>query len=658
MKVSHNWLQTYFDKKIPDINKLADLFTFHSFEIEDVEEIKNNIGEIVDTVLDAKVLPDRAHYALSHKGIAEEIAVLNNVSIKKRYADEIPAITNIKPTIKIENTDFCRRYIGRYIEIDSVKDSPQWLVDSLDSIGQRSINSIVDITNYIMYDIGQPLHAFDADKIKGKIIIRKANDGEKITLLDNREIILTSLDNVIADEEGPLVIAGAKGGRRAEINETTRKIIIESANFDPSGVRQTSTKYDIRSDSSKRFENEITPELAVHGMNNACALIKEIIPAVSFGPIVDEYPVKFKKTVIEFNPTYIEERLGIKIPLDEIKRILKNINIVIDQDKKDEYIWHLSIPYERLDLNIREDIVEEVGRIYGYDKIEGILPSKIKHNLTVLPMFYLCEKIRNKLVENGFSEVSLYTLVDKGDFEALKPLTRDKSFARNNLNDGMLISLEKNALNADLLGLEAIKIFEIGHVFDGDIGESIMISIGVAQIKKVKGLKSENILRDTIKLLETDFGIGESMGIFVNNVNLSVCEFNMDKILENYKVEPLYETLDYSPISKNHYKRFSIYPFIVRDIAVFVLESNSNNTSSDDEAQIVWQVIEKGIEISGAKELLVRHSLFDIFKKEGKTSYAFRIVFQSMEKTLTDGEVSPIMAKINSAIKEKGWEVR
>jgi len=696
MKISHNWLQTYFKEPIPSTKELEVFFAAHSFEIEGVEEFRMSDIRKTDSILDLKILPDMAHYCLSHEGIASEIAFITGMKMKDRQVPEIRPTLKDEPPVAVTDPKFCRRYMARLVEVKPLQDegSPQWLRQSLEAIGSRSINPIVDITNYVMYDIGQPMHAFDADKVKGPLTIRPALEEEKITLLDGRELALTINDNVIADDQGPLVVAGAKGGKRAEITGSTKRIIIESANFEPTAVRRTSTKYDIRSDSSKRFENEISPELASQGMANACDLIKQLYPDAQFGPVVDIYPSKPKQTVIEFDPAYLEERLGVKIPLDEAKDILERMGVLVTPAKagvqdlndtasgntldsrlrgNDKAPWSLTIPYKRLDLVIKEDIVEEVGRIYGYDHIVGILPPTLPHPPAMNPGFYLSEKIKNILVGKGFSEVSLYTLVEKGEVETLKPLAKDKAFARPDLSLGMLACLERNALNADLLGLEAIKIFEIGHVFKKD-SEEIHLAIGAKQIKKVKSLKSENLIQEALEALgkEISFGNGSDSGS--DNVNAVIsAAFSKAKIQPNGIVEinlfPLIEVLQsdsalkdlnikdlnikdlhFQPASNNRYQKFSLYPFIVRDIALFVPESVTSET--------VWQTIEKGIDKAGAKELLVKHSLFDVFKKDGKTSYAYRLIFQSFERTLTDDEVAKVMSEVSVLLKGEGWEVR
>lgn len=664
MKISRNWLQTYFEKEIPSAEKLAELFTFHSCEIESLEEIiyseKTSDGkthEIKDCILDLKVLPDRAHYALCHKGVAEEVSVLTGQTLKPRwFLKSLPKVSSDqKKAARIEDEKFCRRYTGRNIELSKVEPSFLWMETALTAIGQRAINSIVDATNYIMFDIGQPLHAFDAGKIKGDLVIRAAKEGEKITLLDDREIILTADDHVIADDLGALDIAGVKGGKRAEISSTTTNILLTSCNFDPTMVRRTSTKYNLRNEASKRFENEISADTASHGLDHLSAIISEMYPEAKFGPIIDQYPLKAKQTVMTFDFAYLEERLGIKVPLDEAKKILEGMGIGVKVASGGETfpppggLASLTIPYERLDLVIKEDIVEEIGRIYAYDHVQGILPPLSAGKVDVLPTFYLAEKIKNILADLGFSEVSLYTLVEKGDIETAKPLAKDKAFARNNLSDGMLACVEKNALNADLLGLSAVKVFEIGHIFAKD-SEEIHLVLGTAQIKKVKGFKSDSIISETIKKLENVLGLtlkGRSQ--VGKNVNYSVYEIDLEPLIKSFKAGS-FESLSFKPASTNRYQRFSLYPFIVRDVAVFVPESISGEN--------VWKIIKMGITEAKAGDLLVRHALFDTFKKEGKTSYAFRLVFQSMEKTLTDDEANIIMEIIYSGLKKEGWEVR
>lgn len=651
MKISRNWLQKYFDANIPSADKLGEIFTFHSFEVESIENISKSGDVEEDYVLDVKVLPDRAHYALSHKGVALEVAVNTGMSQKDGYEQPLADDLDKKVLINVQDPDFCKRYIARYISLGNIpSDSPIWLKNALNSIGQRSINPIVDITNYVMYDIGQPLHAFDADKVSGSISIRYAKQGEKITLLDGREIELTSSDSVIADDKGPLVVAGAKGGKRAEIDANTKNIIIESANFHPTMVRKTSTKYDIRSDSSKRFENEISPELAKHGMHNVCKLIQQICTGSKFGPINDNYPKPVSKTTIDYDPKYISERLGVEISDEEIAKILQNLGFIVSG-------CCTSPPFDRLDIRIQDDLVEEIGRIYGYDKIVGKLPPQIVGEKSpILAIFFTSELIKSKLIELGLSEVSLYSLVEHGHHETLKPLARDKAFARSQLSNGMIDCITRNTVNADLLGLQAIKVFEIGQVFGKD-QEKTHLVIGANQIKKIKGYKAENILNEIVAKLSDELGFKIDGTITSDKTgNIKVIEIDLDQVAKNLvDGNSKYSSRDISnlkldKISDNKYQKFSLYPYIVRDIAVLV----PNNIQPEN----VWSCILDAIEGTNSTDLLKRKDLFDTYTKDDSTSYAWRMVFQSDDRTLTDNEIQTIMDKIYSAIKEKGWTVR
>jgi len=639
MKTSSNLLKTYFDKEIPAPEKVAELLTFHSFEVEGVEK------KTSDTVFDIKVLPDRAHYCLCHKGIAGELHAITSIPLHVHEYKDIKTSKVKDFSIKIEDNKLCRRYVGRRIEGVKVGPTPEWLKEYIEVLGGRSINNIVDATNFIMMDVGQPLHAFDADKVKGNITVRLAKKGETITTFDGKNVNLDEKCLLIADDAGPLAIAGIKGGNRAEVDENTKNIILESANFHPTETRRTSGRIGILTDASKRFENEITPELAMEAMIKLSELISDIGGNdMKMGEIVDEYPNKVKQSEFEFEPSSIEKRLGISIPLKEAKAILERMNIKVSELKDNK--WQITIPFDRLDLTMSEDIVEEVGRIYGYEHIKGILPPKTDKKGDILPAYYISEKIRNTLVDQGFSEVSLYSLVSKGDIEVLKPLASDKAFVRKNLIDGMISCVEKNALNADLLGLDCIKVFEIGKIFSND-GERYSLAIGVCQIKKQKGISSKDILEGVIELLP--YRCPTSVKVVGKS---AVCEIDLDEIIKLFKADKnaSYEELDLKPASNNHYNKISSYPFIARDIAIFVPESVS--------AQDVWQTIEKGIKDAGAEDMLVRHELFDTFKKENKTSFAFRMIFQSMDKTLSDNEVNTIMQKIYDGVKNSGWEVR
>ncbi len=391
MKVSHAWLQTYFKDPLPKPEQLAELLTFHAFEIESVE------GDI----LDVKVLPDRACYALSHAGIAYEISAITGTSIDHKEKKEISISSDKKVEVIIENPELCSRYTARYIEHISVGESPQWLKDRLESVGARVINNIVDATNFVMLDIGQPLHAFDADKVKGTITVRLAKKGENIELLpekvpgspDKQRIIeLKETDLVISDEEGPIALAGVKGGLRASVTESTKNIILESATFDASSVRKTSTVYGLRNDSSKRFENGVPAERALHAQHAVTAHILATNESSKAGAITDIYPKKQEQKTIEISSDYISDMLGVTLTTLDIEPLLTRLQI---QYARAENVFSLIIPYDRLDLTIPQDIVEEIGRIFGYEKIPATQLPETSFTPAVHKEFYYCNKIRD-----------------------------------------------------------------------------------------------------------------------------------------------------------------------------------------------------------------------------------------------------------------------
>src|SRR3989344_958577 len=294
MLISYNWLKWYIPD-VPSAEKLADIITYHVAEVESVTPLLVEEGAGGgDFIFDIKILPNRAHDLLSHQGIARELASLLNIS----YIDPTPKykIPESKPTklVKTIESPNCRRYMGRVVRNIKIGPSPEWVVKHLESIGQRSINNIVDATNLTMFNCGQPAHVFDLKKVKDlKLKVRNAKAGEKITLLGGGEKIMNETMMVIADDFGnSLDIAGIKGGQYAELNKDTTDIILECANFDPTSVRKTAQALNIFTDARKRFENDLSPELAAFGMLELSALILEMCPEAIFEDVIDVYPKK------------------------------------------------------------------------------------------------------------------------------------------------------------------------------------------------------------------------------------------------------------------------------------------------------------------------------------------------------------------------------
>lgn len=599
MKISYNWLKWYVPE-LPEVDKLPDLFTFHLCEVEGIEKLPDG-----DTILDINILPNRAHDLLSHQGIARELSGQLGIP----FVDPTPKykIPTSQPTKLEIDAAQARRYMGRVVRNVKIGPSPDWVVKHLESIGQRSINNIVDATNITMYDCGQPCHAFDLDKVLGKISVRPARDGEQMTTLDNKEVVLNENDFVIADDEAALALAGVKGGKKAEVDVQTTNIILEVANFFPVRVRKTARRLGIFTDSAKRFENDLSPELCDFAMTELSALIAEMCPDAVFEDVVDQYPVDtFKqKRTLAFSADSISKSLGLVVTDEQIIDILNRYHIPHTESNGS---FEITVPQLRLDLQIPEDMAEEIGRVLGYDKVVPKI-STIDFKPRVNEMVYKMLAVRKKLFNDGYGEAITYSFGQKGSVRVMHS-AEGKNFLRENLKDGLAEALARNTLNAPLLRLDQIKIFEIGTVFSKD-GEEMRVAYN----------EKKQIIEMTLDEFCAKNGIvaSDSYGDLLGTRS---------------------QKLDAKFIP------WSLYPFITRDIAVWVPDGVQSSE--------VYAAIKEH-----AGELLSREPrLVDTFAKDGRTSYAFRLVFQSFEKTLTDAEVEPYTTAIYGALQEKGFEIR
>lgn len=654
MKISYNWLQHHFADKLPSIEEIDNVIALQAFETEGIEEVSG------DKILDIDVLPNRAHDCLSHIGIATEFAGLSGLKMKSfdelySYEKE-PQKSNLVPSVTIENTDQCRRYMGRVVENIKVTESPQWLKDRLEAIGQRSINNVVDATNYVMFDMGNPIHAFDMDKIaptpqspnldsspqageqKPHIVVRNAKDGEMITTLgrDQVEVELDESMLVIADNEGPLAIAGIKGGKKAEVDEKTTNLILEVANFEPLSTRKTRQKTGIITDSSKRFENELSPELAEKAMDAITKLIVSVASSddTKVGDIVDEYPNPVSSWTVSVSTEHANRLLGTKLSDADITNIFDRYNWKYVQDGD---VFTVTPPALRLDLQIAEDLIEEIGRIYGYANINNADVSKLSYEPRVNSNIYYAQRVRNVLRDAGYTEVMTYSFVNKGHVETANALASDKGALRKNLLKALAESREKNVVNAELFGDDRVRMYEIGTVF-GKEGEHVSLAI-TAGNKKGALVKELETIKKTLN---------EAFGLTINfETNDGVLETNFDTVIKGLETPGTYgdELQVESAYLGTKYHPFSNQPFMTRDIAVWTVGENA-------QAELV--------EILQTAELSIcEPRLVDEFSKDDRTSYAYRLVFQVEDRTLTDDEVNAIMDSINIKIAEKeGWEVR
>jgi phenylalanyl-tRNA synthetase beta chain len=640
MKYSLQWIREYLTTPLPSTDELVSLLSRSAFEVEEVVHMPS----LHDTVLDIKVLPDRAHDALSHRGMAREIAALFDLAVmtplQTPYTPD-PSLNHVP--VQIQDEQRSNRYIAVRVDKVAVTPSPTWLVQKLETIGARSINVLVDITNYVLFDMGQPMHVFDADKVQGTISVRVAQPGETMETLDGRMLTLFGTETVISDDVGVLALAGVKGGKKAEVTAETTSVIFESAHFQASHTRQSSMRHAIKTDASKRFENGIPTFFAEEGMLRALSLLLQLQPMVRISPLTPTLRESPPMPHIAVSHERLQSRLGIPLTKEEVSQLLKRVRCQVTHTDT----GYLVIPpHDRLDLSLPEHVSEEVGRLYGYDRIPGILPPVTKQGV-LDPHFGLALRMRQFLTERGYAEVFTYSfaVVGEGDVEVMNPVGKDRPRLRRHLTPGITRALEHNFYQAPLLGVEDIFIFEIGHVFHVD-GERAHVALGVRAGTKKRAKVALPIFNAHIEALILEFGLSGVTRADPDPLT-SVVEFDMRRTRSDSLKSSTDELRAYT-LPELRYQSVSPFPFIARDIAMFV----NKTVETDDIVRVLTQA---------GGPLLVRHSLFDRFEKEGdaRVSYGYRLVFQSMERTLTDEEVLGIMNRVTlRCVKELGAEVR
>ena len=630
MKISRTWLQKYFDTELPSADAIADALTFHAFEIEEVD------GQI----LDIKVLPDRAAYALSHRGIALEVSAILNIPLKRDpLRQPIPEWhTTDELVLTKDQEGKVNRKMGALVRGVKVGPSPAWLKEAIESLGGRSINNVVDATNYVTLDMGQPLHAFDAGKIQwqdGKlhITVRGAAKDEKITVLTGETYTLPEGALVIAEagEGTALDIAGIKGGAASAITEGTTDLFVSVANFDGAAIRKTAQALNLFTDASVRFQNKISPELTGYGMRDVLALIQEVAGGTVVG-VNDVYDGNAALTPVSVTATKINSILGSSFSLEEIAATLTRLGLshTIEGDT-----LTITPPFERRDLVIAEDIAEEVGRIIGYDRIESQQLPLIGKELESA-RYAGIERIKDVLRARGYTEISTQSFAKTGDITLANPLDKGRPALRTSLVHNMADALSKAVLAAPrVLGPEtAVRLFEIGSVFPKE-GECLSLSLGYrAVVGKTKSVAIDEI----IDALKDEAGLQTPVSRVEDGIaELSLRDVDLASLGQGYA--PL-------PFSLGAYRSFSVYPFALRDVAVWT----PLMTEESEVANLIFKE---------AGEHVARLDLFDRFEKDGRVSYAFRIVFESMERTLSDTDLEPAMERVALALNAKeGWTVR
>ena len=630
MKVSRAWLQKYFDTELPSVEQLADALTFHSSEVE----------EVAGDMLDVKVLPDRACYALSHRGIAHEISAALKLPLKhdplRESLPELPS-TN---TLMVADCDpkLAPRYMLAHIKDVKVGPSPAWLKDALESVGQRSINNIVDAANYVMLDLGQPLHAFDAAKVPQKdgtyvVTVRKAYEGERLTTLTGEEYVLPEDTLLIVDgDDTPIGIAGIKGGKSSEVNESTTDLLLEAANFDGTHTRRAAQALKLFTDASTRLQNRPSPDLVPYGLHAAAALIQEVAGGELVGGI-DVYPEPQEKVELTVSLARVNGILGTTYTADDMSTALNRLALP-NRPEGDALV--INVPFERCDLRLPEDIAEEIGRILGYEHL-GTPELPHLDEAPDLARFRGIERIKDTLLERGYIELSTQSFASAGDVELANPLQSDRPWLRAELAENMRDALTRAKRESPrTLGPESsLKLFEIGTVFTKH-GEYLSLALGY---EALTGKPNPLALTDDLQAL---VDLVPDSGLMMPTHDSTVAEVS----LAATALEKLGEGYEPKQITLGAFRPYTVYPFALRDVAVWTPEGTEES--------------EVALTIQGAAgELLLRMDLFDRFEKDTQISYAYRLVFEAPDRTLSDADLDPLMARVTEALEAKdGWKVR
>ncbi len=624
-----------------------------------------------DEVIDFELTANRGDL-LSILGMAYEIGAIYNKKVKDIDLSHKENNEDINNTFSVDiNTDNCKIFLAKRALNVQIKESPDFIKNRLIASGIRPINNVVDISNYVMLETGQPLHFYNADKLNGRIEVRMAEDGEKLTTLDGIERNLSKEDIVISDGKRAIGLAGVMGGIDTEIEEDTKNVIIESAIFDGIKVRLTSKKI-VRSEASNRFEKGLDSNRTYMAIERACTLLEKYANAtISKGTCIFDKTEKEDK-IIEIKLEKINNILGSNISLEEVIDIFKRLGFKAESKNN---IINVAVPRRRIDISIQEDLIEEVGRIYGVNNIEGKLPI-----VPTNPGNYdkTTRALRNKIISLGLNETLSYILVNEKEaytftndkFEAIKlldPISEDRNTLRYSMIPSLLKIYEYNSAREN----KDVSIFEIGKGFyknNEEYREESKLCIlmsgdfytGINNKKQVDFYILKGIIEEILDNLgyenrysfvktrdiPNEFHPGQVADIIINGKKYGimglvhpsisqekvfVCEINLSKLLE-------------LKTGKMKYKEISKFPSIKKDLSLVVDKSA--------EGLEIAKVIKK---VAGSN--LTSVEIFDVYEgkgiDEGKRSIAFSLVFGSQDRTLTDEEINPLIEKVIGAVQKE-----
>lgn len=655
-----------------------------------------------DYVLEVDITPNRVD-ATSHYGVARDLAAYLTQNSSRKVEAKQPAVdafaiddeTEAGITVEVENTEACIRYSGVTIKGVTIKESPEWLQNRLKVIGLRPINNVVDVTNYVLHGLGQPLHSFDAGKIKGgKVIVRSAADGDKFVTLDGVERTLTSHDLMICNAEEPMCIAGVFGGLDSGVTEHTTDVFLESATFHPSWIRKSARRFGLNTDASFRYERGLDPNVTLYILKYAALLIKELAGGKIVGAIQDIYPEMVNPYTVEVSYEKINSLIGKNIPVETVKSIVSSLEMEIVSETEAGLTLH--VPVYRIDVQRDVDVIEDILRIYGYNNVE--FSDNVKSNLSYQTPTDRSYKLQNIVSEQlcgaGFNEIMNNSLTRSAYYEELStypvshcvmlmnPLSADLNCMRQSLLFGGLESIEHNSKRKN----GNIRFFEFGNCYDYDtekkkegeiLGEyaedyrlglwlcgnrvenswahpnekssvyelkayvlNILRRLGVNMKRVVLGNLSNDIYSVGLSIVTTSGRQLGTMGI----VKSSVCK-KCDIDFEVYYAELSWTLLmKETKNNKVFFTDISKFPAVKRDLALLI------------DKKVQFAEIES-IAYESERKLLKEVALFDVYEgknlPEGKKSYAVSFYLQDENKTLTDKQIDACMKKIHANLEQK-----
>ena len=687
MKVQVDWLKEYTEFDIP-VDKLGHVLTMAGLEIESHETVELPDGEKSE-VLELNVTPNRG-YCLSHIGVAREVSALLNKSLK--LPDPLKALESewgevaVEDRVSVENLEpeLCPRYCALVIENVKVGPSPKWLKDRLTAIGLRPINNIVDITNFVMMEYGQPLHAFDRDLLAGKkIIIRRAKKGEPFASLDGTELKLEPDALVIADGEKPVALAGIMGGTNCQVSEITCHVVLESACFDPTTVRKGSKKYGLRSDSSYRFERGVDWNGVVSAQARAALMIKELAGGEICLGRVDIYPQEQKPIFVSLRMSRLNQLLGASFNSEQVQDILFRLGMeVLNQSENME----VKIPSFRPDLLREVDLIEEIARIDGFDKVDTVYPVAGVRPVRISAKQNIIKKVREVFCCAGFAETVHYSFIEcvvaeefktafaseRNRVIALKnPLSSEYDTMRTSLLPGLLKTAGLNLSK----GQKPLKLFEVGSVYFSDSNgartEKAVLSAIVLGPYELTPWKPRGgdydfyDLKGTLEMLITHLHLkleifpdsrpfllpDKSVRVQISDKELGFLgqmapEQNLvGELGQNvYALELDLGALEKSASSSLQFQPIPKFPETYRDISILVDRSVTSQKAAD-------------VILKTGSPLIQKVELYDHFEgkkiQADKKSLTFALSFQSAERTLSDDEVNPLFEKIVQTLKSE-----